>query len=464
MAKQETVSLVDIFAQYTNDKKIDKGTLMSVLEESFRSVISKMVGTDENYDVIINTDKGDLEIYRNREIVPDGKVEDDARQIQLSEALKIEGNDDAKVGETCTETVDFSSFGRRAVLNLRQTIASKILDLQKDNLYNKYKEKVGTVVNAEVYQVWKKEMLVVDEEGNEMSLPKTEQIPTDYYRKGDYVMAVVAQVDNKNNDPKIILSRTSELFLQRLFEREVPEIADGLITIRKIARIPGERAKVAVESYDERIDPVGACVGMKGARIHGIVRELRNENIDVIPYTDNVKLFISRALSPARVSDIVLYEEHKRADVFLKSEEISLAIGKGGMNIKLASMLSGYQIEVYRDDNINGDDEDILLDEFLDEIDPWVIETLKGIGCDTAKNVLAIPRDELVVRTDLEEETVDDVIRILSSEFNGENAAPATKAAADNATEETNADDNQEAEGHSAADNQPTDEASDPVK
>lgn len=464
MAKQETVSLVDIFAQYTNDKKIDKGTLMSVLEESFRSVISKMVGTDENYDVIINTDKGDLEIYRNREIVPDGKVEDDARQIQLSEALKIEGNDDAKVGETCTETVDFSSFGRRAVLNLRQTIASKILDLQKDNLYNKYKEKVGTVVNAEVYQVWKKEMLVVDEEGNEMSLPKTEQIPTDYYRKGDYVMAVVAQVDNKNNDPKIILSRTSELFLQRLFEREVPEIADGLITIRKIARIPGERAKVAVESYDERIDPVGACVGMKGARIHGIVRELRNENIDVIPYTDNVKLFISRALSPARVSDIVLYEEHKRADVFLKSEEISLAIGKGGMNIKLASMLSGYQIEVYRDDNINGDDEDILLDEFLDEIDPWVIETLKGIGCDTAKNVLAIPRDELVVRTDLEEETVDDVIRILSSEFNGENAAPAAKAAADNATEETNADDNQEAEGNSAADNQPTDEASDPVK
>ena len=464
MAKQETVSLVDIFAQYTNDKKIDKGTLMSVLEESFRSVISKMVGTDENYDVIINTDKGDLEIYRNREIVPDGKVEDDARQIQLSEALKIEGNDDAKVGETCTETVDFSSFGRRAVLNLRQTIASKILDLQKDNLYNKYKEKVGTVVNAEVYQVWKKEMLVVDEEGNEMSLPKTEQIPTDYYRKGDYVMAVVAQVDNKNNDPKIILSRTSELFLQRLFEREVPEIADGLITIRKIARIPGERAKVAVESYDERIDPVGACVGMKGARIHGIVRELRNENIDVIPYTDNVKLFISRALSPARVSDIVLYEEHKRADVFLKSEEISLAIGKGGMNIKLASMLSGYQIEVYRDDNINGDDEDILLDEFLDEIDPWVIETLKSIGCDTAKNVLAIPRDELVVRTDLEEETVDDVIRILSSEFNGENAAPATKAAADNATEETNADDNQEAEGNSAADNQPTDEASDPVK
>jgi N utilization substance protein A len=464
MAKQETVSLVDIFAQYTNDKKIDKGTLMSVLEESFRSVISKMVGTDENYDVIINTDKGDLEIYRNREIVPDGKVEDDARQIQLSEALKIEGNDDVKVGETCTETVDFSSFGRRAVLNLRQTIASKILDLQKDNLYNKYKEKVGTVVNAEVYQVWKKEMLVVDEEGNEMSLPKTEQIPTDYYRKGDYVMAVVAQVDNKNNDPKIILSRTSELFLQRLFEREVPEIADGLITIRKIARIPGERAKVAVESYDERIDPVGACVGMKGARIHGIVRELRNENIDVIPYTDNVKLFISRALSPARVSDIVLYEEHKRADVFLKSEEISLAIGKGGMNIKLASMLSGYQIEVYRDDNINGDDEDILLDEFLDEIDPWVIETLKGIGCDTAKNVLAIPRDELVVRTDLEEETVDDVIRILSSEFNGENAAPTTKAAADNATEETNADDNQEAEGNSAADNQPTDEASDPVK
>jgi N utilization substance protein A len=321
------------------------------------------------------------------------------------------------VGEDVTDKVDFASFGRRAILNLRQTLSSKILDLQKDSIYNKYKEKVGTIVVGEVYQVWKKEILLLDEEGNEMLLPKTEQIPSDFYRKGETVRAVVAKVDNKNNNPKIILSRTSPTFLQRLFELEVPEINDGLITIRRIARIPGERAKVAVESYDDRIDPVGACVGMKGARIHGIVRELRNENIDVINYTNNVSLFISRALSPARISSIRLVEEHKRAEVFLRPEEVSLAIGKGGMNIRLAGMLTDYQIEVFRDLEEGYDEEDIFLDEFLDEIEPWVIDILKGIGCDTAKNVLEIPRDELIKRTDLEEETIDEVIDILSAEF-----------------------------------------------
>ena len=316
-----------------------------------------------------------------------------------------------------TDKVDFASFGRRAILNLRQTLSSKILDLQKDSVYNKYKEKVGTIVVGEVYQVWKKEILLLDEEGNEMLLPKAEQIPSDFYRKGETVRAVVAKVDNKNNNPKIILSRTSPTFLQRLFELEVPEINDGLITIRRIARIPGERAKVAVESYDDRIDPVGACVGMKGARIHGIVRELRNENIDVINYTNNVSLFISRALSPARISSIRLVEEHKRAEVFLRPEEVSLAIGKGGMNIRLAGMLTDYQIEVFRDLEEGYDEEDIFLDEFLDEIEPWVIDILKGIGCDTAKNVLEIPRDELIKRTDLEEETIDEVLDILSAEF-----------------------------------------------
>ena len=321
------------------------------------------------------------------------------------------------VGEDVTDKVDFASFGRRAILNLRQTLSSKILDLQKDSVYNKYKEKVGTIVVGEVYQVWKKEILLLDEEGNEMLLPKAEQIPSDFYRKGETVRAVVAKVDNKNNNPKIILSRTSPTFLQRLFELEVPEINDGLITIRRIARIPGERAKVAVESYDDRIDPVGACVGMKGARIHGIVRELRNENIDVINYTNNVSLFISRALSPARISSIRLVEEHKRAEVFLRPEEVSLAIGKGGMNIRLAGMLTDYQIEVFRDLEEGYDEEDIFLDEFLDEIEPWVIDILKGIGCDTAKNVLEIPRDELIKRTDLEEETIDEVLDILSAEF-----------------------------------------------
>ncbi|MBO5132496.1 MAG: transcription termination/antitermination protein NusA [Paludibacteraceae bacterium] len=415
MAKQEAINLSDTFSEFKELKNIDRSTMISVLEESFRSVISKMFGTDENYDVIINPDKGDFEIYRNRVVVEDADLVDSNTQISLSEAQSLDS--DFVVGEDVTDKVDFASFGRRAILNLRQTLSSKILDLQKDSVYNKYKEKVGTIVVGEVYQVWKKEILLLDEEGNEMLLPKAEQIPSDFYRKGETVRAVVAKVDNKNNNPKIILSRTSPTFLQRLFELEVPEINDGLITIRRIARIPGERAKVAVESYDDRIDPVGACVGMKGARIHGIVRELRNENIDVINYTNNVSLFISRALSPARISSIRLVEEHKRAEVFLRPEEVSLAIGKGGMNIRLAGMLTDYQIEVFRDLEEGYDEEDIFLDEFLDEIEPWVIDILKGIGCDTAKNVLEIPRDELIKRTDLEEETIDEVLDILSAEF-----------------------------------------------
>ena len=410
--------MIETFSEFKELKNIDRGTMISVLEESFRSVISKMFGTDENYDVIINPDKGDFEIYRNRVVVEDDEVEDLNVEIPVSEAVQID--EDFEVGEEVTEKVDFASFGRRAILNLRQTLASKILDLQKDSIYNKYREKIGTIIVGEVYQVWKKEILLLDDEGNEMLLPKSEQIPTDFYKKGDTIRAVVAKVDNKNNNPKIILSRTSPLFLQRLFELDVPEINDGLITIRRIARIPGERAKVAVESYDERIDPVGACVGMKGARIHGIVRELRNENIDVINYTSNVSLFISRALSPARISSIRLIEEHQRAEVFLKPEEVSLAIGKGGMNIKLASMLTEYKIDVFRDIDDTVDGEDIYLEEFEDEIDPWIIDVLKGIGCDTAKNVLSIPRDELIKRTDLEEETIDELLAILSAEFEGE--------------------------------------------
>ncbi|MBP5455725.1 MAG: transcription termination/antitermination protein NusA [Paludibacteraceae bacterium] len=434
MAKQEEVSLIDSFSEFIDLKSIDRSTMISVMEESFRSVISKMFGTDENYDVIINPDKGDFEIYRNRKIVEDADLEDDNTEISLSEARKID--EDFEVGEDVTDKVDFASFGRRAILNLRQTLASKILDLQKDNLIAKYKEKLGTIVSGEVYQVWKKEILLVDEDGNEMLLPKSEQIPTDFYHKGDNVRAIVAKVDGSNNNPKIILSRTSNDFLRRLFELEVPEINDGLITIKGIARIPGERAKVAVESYDDRIDPVGACVGMKGARIHGIVRELRNENIDVINYTSNVSLYISRALSPARISSIRLLEEYKRADVFLKPEEVSLAIGKGGMNIRLATMLTEYQIEVFRDEPGSFDGEDIYLDEFLDEIDPWVIDILKGIGCDTAKSVLDIPRDELLKRTDLEEETIDDVIRILSAEFESEGEAEADEVAGSSDSEE----------------------------
>lgn len=414
MSKVEPVNLIDTFSEFKELKNIDRPTLISVLEESFKGTLAKMFGSDENFDVIINPDKGDFEIWHNREVVADDEVENPVSQISLTDAKKIDA--DYELGEEVTDAVDFLGFGRRAILTLRQTLASKILELQKDYLYNKYKDRIGQIVTGEVYQMWKKEILLLDDEGNELILPKTEQIPADFYRKGDTVRMVVVKVDNRNGNPKIIVSRTSPLFLQRLFELEVPEIHDGLITIRKIARIPGERAKVAVETYDERIDPVGACVGVKGARIHGIVRELRNENIDVINFTANVSLFIARALSPAKISSIRLDEENKKADVYLKPEEISMAIGKSGMNIRLASMLTEYTIDVYRD--IEGEeDEDIYLDEFSDEIEQWVIDVLKSIGCDTAKSVLAITREELIQRTDLEEETIDDVLNIIKAEF-----------------------------------------------
>ena len=413
--KEETISLIDTFSDFKETKNIDRTTMVSVLEESFRSVIAKMFGTDENYDVIVNPDKGDFEIWRNRVVVEDEELTNENMQISLTEAQKIDAS--YEVGEEVTDEVIFAKFGRRAILNLRQTLASKILELEKDSLYNKYIDKVGNVVAAEVYQIWKKEILLLDDEGNELLLPKTEQIPADFYRKGETVRAVVARVDNRNNNPKIILSRTSPVFLQRLFEQEVPEIHDGLITIKKIARIPGERAKLAVERYDDRIDPVGACVGVKGSRIHGIVRELRNENIDVINYTSNIQLFIQRALSPAKVSSIVMHEEEKKAEVYLKPEEVSLAIGKGGMNIKLASMLTEYTIDVYRELDENADDEDIYLDEFKDEIDEWVINAIKSIGLDTAKAVLNAPREMLIEKADLEEDTVDDVLNVLSAEF-----------------------------------------------
>ena len=383
--KAESIALVDTFQEFKELKSIDRMTLVSVLEESFRSVISKMFGTDENYSVIVNPEKGDCEIQRTRVVVADKDLEDSNTQISLSEACKID--DDFEEGEEVTEAVDFSKFGRRAILNLRQTLASKILELEKDSLYHKYLEKVGTVISADVYQIWKKEMLLLDEEGNELLLPKTEQIPGDFFRKGETVRAVVDHVDNVNN-PKIILSRTSNMFLQRLFEQEVPEIADGLITIKKIARIPGERAKIAVESYDDRIDPVGACVGVKGARIHGIVRELRNENIDVINYTPNMDTFIRRALSPAKVSDLKMDEESHRADVYLKQDQVSLAIGKSGMNIKLASMLTGYTIDVYRELTEEASEEDVYLEDFRGDIEDWIIDALQTIGLGTAKAVL----------------------------------------------------------------------------
>lgn len=415
MAKtQESINLIDIFSEFKELKNIDRQTFINVLEDSFRNVIAKMYGTDANYDVIINPDKGDLEIYRNRLVMEDDDVANPDTQIALSDALQID--DEAEVGEEVTDLVPFSSFGRRMILNLRQTLASKILELQKENLYLKYSDMLGQVVSGELYQVWKKEMLLLDEDDNELYLPKQNQIPTDYYRKGDVVRAVVVQVENNNSNPKIILSRTSPLFLQRLFEQEVPEVHDGLIAIKKIARIPGERAKVAVESFDDRIDPVGACVGIKGARIHGIVRELRNENIDVINYTSNINLFIQRALAPAKISSMNIDEANKKAEVYLKPDEVSLAIGKGGYNIKLASMLTDYQIDVYREMN-EEDIEDIYLDEFNDEIDQWVIDAIKAVGLDTAKSVLNLPKEELMKRTDLEEETVDDVYRILATEF-----------------------------------------------
>lgn len=417
--KAETISLIDTFAEFKETKNIDRATLVSVLEESFRSVIAKLFGSDDNYDVIVNPDKGDFEIYRNRTVVADGEVKDDNREISLTEARQID--EDYEVGEEVSENVDFAKFGRRSILTLRQTLASKILELEHDSLYNKYKDRVGEIVSAEVYQIWKKEMLCVDDEGNELILPKTEQIPSDFYRKGEAVRAVVARVDNTNNNPKIILSRTSPVFLQRLLEAEVPEIHDGLITVRKIARMPGERAKIAVESYDDRIDPVGACVGVKGSRVHGIVRELRGENIDVINYTQNISLFITRALSPATVNSVRIHEEERKAEVYLNPDQVSLAIGKSGLNIKLASMLTEYTIDVFREiEGAEGEGDDIYLDEFVGDIDQWIIDALKGIGMETAKDVLNAPREMLVSRADLEEETVDEVLRILGEEFEEE--------------------------------------------
>ena len=408
-------SMIETFQEFKETKNIDRTTLVSVLEESFRNVIAKMFGSDENFDVIVNPDKGDFEIHRNRVVVADGEVQDENKEIALSEAQKIEP--DYEIGEEVSEEVNFQKFGRRAILNLRQTLASKILELEHDSLYQKYKDKVNTVVSGEVYQIWKREVLLMDDEGNELHLPKHEQIPSDNYHKGETVRAIVKEVQNENNNPRIILSRTSPVFLERLLEAEVPEINDGLITIKKVARMPGDRAKVAVESYDERIDPVGACVGVKGSRVHGIVRELCNENIDVINYSSNVQLYIQRALSPAKVSSIVLDQENHKAEVYLQPEEVSLAIGRGGMNIKLASMLTEYTIDVFRVVNENEADEDIYLDEFSDEIDQWVIDSIKAIGLDTAKAVLNAPREMLIEKADLEEETVDHLLEVLRSEF-----------------------------------------------
>lgn len=413
--KAEVISLTDTFAEFKENKNIDRTTLVSVLEESFRSVITKLFGSDENFDVIVNPDKGDCEIYRNRVVVADNAVEDHKSQISLTEAREIDS--DYEEGEEVSEPINFAKFGRRAILTLRQTLASKLLELDHDALFNKYKDRVGEIIAAEVYQTWKQETLLMDDEGNELYLPKNQQIPRDFFHKGDNVRAVIDRVDNLNGTPKIFLSRTSPEFLRRLLEQEIPEIGDGLISLKRIARIPGERAKIAVESYDDRIDPVGACVGVKGSRIHGIVRELHNENIDVINYTSNPALFIQRALNPAQVSSIQLDEENRKAQVYLRPEEVSLAIGKGGQNIKLASMLTEYTIDVFRE--VEGDDQedDIFLDEFADEIDQWVIDAIKSIGLQTAKDVLNAPRQMLIEKADLEESTVDEVLRILNTEF-----------------------------------------------
>ena len=413
--EEERPNMVETFKEFKDTKSIDRTTLVSVLEESFRNVIAKIYGSDENFDVIVNPDKGDLEIYRNRVVVADGEVQDENKEISLTDAQKIVP--DYEVGEDVSEPVDFAKFGRRAILNLRQTLASKVLELEHDSLYNKYKDRVGQIISGEVYQVWKREVLLVDEDNNELILPKGEQIPRDQYRKGETIRAVILRVDNENNNPKIILSRTAPTFLERLLEAEVPEIEDGLISIKGIARMPGERAKIAVESYDDRIDPVGACVGVRGSRVHGIVRELCNENIDVINWTANTKLFIQRALSPAKVSSLTIDEENKKAEVFLQPEEVSLAIGRGGMNIKLASMLTGYTIDVFRELDEQTSEEDIYLDEFSDEIDKWVIDAIKSIGLDTARQVLNAPREMLIEKADLEEETVDNVLNILRAEF-----------------------------------------------
>eukprot|EP00736_Rhodelphis_marinus_P002896 Rmarinus@m.27960 len=408
-----SLNLIESFSEFKEFKNIDRVTMMSILEDTFRSLLIKQYGTDENIDVIINVDKGDLEIWRNREIVADEDLEDDVLEIPLSEALKIE--DDFEIGEEVSEQVKLEDFGRRAVLAIRQNLASRIMDLEKDNVFRKYKDREGELITGEVYQIWKREILILDDEGNELILPKTEQIPSDFFRKGDTVRAVIKEVEMRNNNPVVIMSRTDPRFLERLFENEVPEVFDGLITIKKIVRVPGERAKVAVESYDDRIDPVGACVGMKGSRIHGIVRELRNENIDVINFTNNSTLFITRALSPAKITRIELNDDDARADVYLKADQVSLAIGKGGFNIRLAGQLTGYEIDVYRDSD--QDMEDVDLEEFADEIESWVLDELKAIGCDTAKSVIEIGKADLVKRTDLEEETVDEVLKILKEEF-----------------------------------------------
>ena len=413
--EEERPNMIETFKEFKDTKSIDRTTLVSVLEESFRNVLAKIFGSDENFDVIVNPDKGDFEIHRNRVVVADSEVKDENKEISLTDARKIEA--DYEVGEDVSEEVDFNKFGRRAILNLRQTLASKILELEHDSLYNKYKDRVGQIISGEVYQTWKREVLLVDDENNELILPKGEQIPRDQYRKGETIRAVIHRVDNENNNPKIILSRTAPEFLERLLEAEVPEIAEGLIAIHKIARMPGERAKIAVESFDERIDPVGACVGVRGSRVHGIVRELCNENLDVINWTANTKLFIQRALAPAKVSSLTIDEENKKAEVYLQPEEVSLAIGRGGMNIKLASMLTGYTIDVFRELDEQNAEEDIYLDEFSDEIDQWVIDAIKGIGLDTARQVLNAPREMLIEKADLEEETVDNVLNILKSEF-----------------------------------------------
>ncbi|MCH5221336.1 MAG: transcription termination/antitermination protein NusA [Muribaculaceae bacterium] len=431
--KEERPNMVEQFAEFKELKNIDKTTMISVLEESFRNVLAKMFGTDENLDVILNPDKGDVQIFQNLEVVPDGEVENPNLQISLSDA-RADDDPEAEVGEEHSREIIFEKFGRRAILNLRQTLQSRILDLQKEAVYNKFKEMEGELVSGEVYQTWSREILLLDDDKNELLLPKSEAIPTDFFRKGETVRAVIANVDNKNNNPKITVSRVSEHFLRRLFELEVPEIHDGLINIRAVARIPGERAKIAVESYDDRIDPVGACVGVKGSRIHGIVRELRNENIDVICYTPNPSLFIQRALSPARISNIRLDEENRKAEVFLRPEEVSLAIGKNGHNIKLATMLTGYEIDVYRDTEMVYDD-DIYLDEFLDEIEAWVISALKNMGCVTAKSVLNTPRNVLIEKSDLEENTIDEVLEILRNEY-----ADDENVDSENTTEEAEAD------------------------
>ncbi len=411
--KNEHAELVDAFSEFKELKNIDRASMMSILEDVFKNMLRKKYGTADNFDIVINTEKGDLEAFRNRLIVEDGQVEDPNTQVEYSEAVKIEP--DFEVGEEVSENVKFMDFGRRVVRADRQNLMERVQELEKEGMFRKYKDRVGEIITGEVYQTWKKETLIMDDDGNELILPKVEQIPSDFFKKGDAVRAVVLRVEMTNATPKIILSRTSPLFLEKLFELEVPEVFDGLITIKKIVREPGERAKVAVESYDDRIDPVGACVGMKGSRIHGIVRELRNENIDVINFTNNIPLFISRALAPAKITSIKLDDEKKRASVFLKPDQVSLAIGKGGNNIKLAGKLSGYEIDVYRDND--DDQEDVDLEEFADEIEPWIIDELKNIGCDTAKSVLDLPVEDLVKRTDLEEETIREVVRILRSEF-----------------------------------------------